>query len=123
MGTIHKFKGKFGELDWQDIATKKYSNDRAKDVIKKVLIGAEDGARHFEIRYFEIAPGGHSSFDQHAHDHGVVVLRGKGRVLLGKQKHDIGFGDAIYIAPLEEHQFENTGNEPLGFICVSPPKN
>jgi quercetin dioxygenase-like cupin family protein len=43
-------------------------------------------------------------------------------VRLGKEKYDIGFGDVIYIAPNEDHQFENNCDEPLGFICVIPPK-
>ena len=119
VGIIHKFEGQF---DWDGVSAKQYPNDRARDVIKKILIGAEDGAHNFEIRYFEVAPGGHTSFDKHAHDHGVMVLRGKGQVLLGKEKYAVGFGDTIYIGPFEEHQFENGDDQPFGFICVSPAR-
>jgi len=32
----------------------------------------------------------------------------------------IGVGDAVFIEPNEQHQFEALGDEPLGFICVIP---
>ncbi len=120
MGAIHKFKGEGGRFDWQDVAVQCYP--RARDVSKHELIGESDGARNFAVRYFEVAPGGRTSLDEHTHDHGVVVVRGKGRVLLGRRWFDISFGDAIYVEPNETHQFENEYDEALGFICVIPPK-
>ncbi|MFQ5751642.1 MAG: cupin domain-containing protein [bacterium] len=123
MGKIHKFKGKNGNFTWEGVASKKYPDDRAKNVIKKEMIGPKDGAKNFEIRYFEVAPGGFTALDSHEHDHGVLINRGKGKVLLNKELFEIGYGDAIYISPDEEHQFKNTGKEPLGFICVIPPKH
>jgi quercetin dioxygenase-like cupin family protein len=122
MGVIHKFKGQHGGFAWDGVAITKYPNEGARDVIKMQIIGLEDGAKNFEMRYFEVGPGGYTSFDNHIHDHGVLVLRGRGMVRLGKEKYDIGFGDVIYIAPNEDHQFENNCDEPLGFICVIPPK-
>ena len=59
---------------------------------------------------------------QHAHDHGVVVLHGRGRVRLGDEEHAIGFGDVVYVAPHEPHAFEADGPEPLGFLCVVPAR-
>jgi quercetin dioxygenase-like cupin family protein len=49
----------------------------------------------------------------------VVVLRGRGQVRLGGQSHEIGFGDTVYVAPREIHQFRNlSADEPFGFLCV-----
>jgi oxalate decarboxylase/phosphoglucose isomerase-like protein (cupin superfamily) len=31
-------------------------------------------------------------------------------------------GDIVYIPQNEQHQFENIGDEPLGFLCVIPSK-
>lgn len=121
MGVIHKFSDTDCGFRWDDVQLESYQS-AAKDVTKQVLIGRKEGAEHFRMRYYEIAPGGTSSFDHHKHDHGVIVLRGRGRVLLGGELHEIKLGDAIYIPPYEDHQFENTGAEPLGFICVIPPK-
>lgn len=99
-----------------------YADPRVKTVTKQVMIGPKEGAPNYSLRYFEIEPGGKSFFDQHDHDHGVMVLAGRGRVLLGVEQHEIEFGDVVYIAPNEIHQFENTGEEPLGFLCVAPAK-
>jgi quercetin dioxygenase-like cupin family protein len=86
------------------------------------LIGPAERAPNFALRYFEIAPGGWTSLDQHAHDHGVVILRGQGQVLLGQEGHKVSFGDVIYIPGNEVHQITNAGGEPLGFLCIIPPK-
>lgn len=123
MGVIHKFRGQSGNFKWEGVDIKKYPNQRCKNVTKQVIIGPEDGAKKYAIRYFEVAPGGYTSLDNHKHDHGIFILRGKGRVLLGKEKYKIGFGDAIYISSNETHQFENTGDQPLAFLCVIPPKD
>jgi len=85
---------------------------------KQILIGAAEGARNFAVRYFELPAGATSSLDHHAHDHGVMIMRGHGVVRLGDERHPIGTGDVVYIAAYEVHQFENPGPEPLGFLCV-----
>jgi quercetin dioxygenase-like cupin family protein len=47
------------------------------------------------------------------------VLRGRGEVHLGGTVHPLGFGDAVYVAPHEPHQFRNpSASEPFGFLCV-----
>jgi quercetin dioxygenase-like cupin family protein len=48
----------------------------------------------------------------------VVVLRGKGEVLLGDDLHPLGPGDLVRVAADEPHQFRNDGTEPFGFLCV-----
>lgn len=122
MGVIHKFRGRDDLFDWDGVSKEPYPNERGRHVSKRDVIGTRDGAKNFSIRYFEIAPGGHTSLDEHAHDHGIIVVRGRGTILLGDTKHDIGYGDAIYISPYEKHKFENNSEDPLGIICVIPPK-
>jgi len=120
MGVIHRRSGESPAFHWEGVALERYES--AAPVTKQVLIGPREGAAHFAVRYFEIAPGAASALDTHAHDHGVVVLRGRGVVRLGDERHAIGEGDVIYVAPGELHQFENPGPDPLGFLCVIPPK-
>ena len=86
------------------------------------LISRVEKAPNFALRYFEIEPGGWSGLEQHAHDHGVMTFRGQGQVLLGEEEFKVSFGDVVYIPPYELHQFKNTGDEPLGFLCIIPPK-
>lgn len=119
MGVIHCYKGNF---DWEGVNLSRYPSKKVKGVSVRWLIGSAEKAPNFAMRYFEIEPGGWSSLDHHAHDHGVMILRGRGRVLIGEKEYEVGFGDVVYIPPYEVHQFKNIGDEPLGFLCVIPPK-
>src|SRR6266550_4241017 len=69
-------------------------------------------------RYFEIQPGGYSTLERHQHPHAVVVIRGRGRVMLGDKSYDIAPFDCVYVSPRVAHQFRATGEEPLGFLCT-----
>lgn len=82
------------------------------------LIGGHGETTKFQMRYFEIEPGGFSSFEHHAHEHAVFVLRGRGEVQLGGAVHPLGYGDVVYVGPHEPHQFRNTSGEAFGFLCV-----
>jgi len=116
MARIHRFLA--DEHRWEGVAVEAYADAAVLGVTKQVLIGRDDGAERYAVRYFELEPGARSSLDRHEHDHGVVILRGHGRLLLGETAHDVAFGDAIYIGPNEVHQLENTSAEPFGFLCV-----
>ena len=89
------------------------------------LLPERIGVPNFELRYFEVPPGGRTSYGKHPWEHEVFVVTGEGRVK-GKGLADESIsrlvrpGDAVYIAPDEEHQFINAAEEPLGFICVVP---
>ncbi len=120
MGTVHKFKGKEGEVSWEDVSIKHYDSPDMKGLTKRVLIGQKEGAPYFVMRYFEVEVGGWTSLDKHPSDHGVIILKGKGKVLLGDEEIEIGFGDVVYVPPNEIHQFKNIGEEVLRFICVIP---
>jgi quercetin dioxygenase-like cupin family protein len=72
----------------------------------------------FELRYFEIEPGGYSSMEKHGHVHFVVALRGKGRAVVGNAVFELQPFDAIYVAPLTPHRWLNSGDEPFGFLCT-----
>lgn len=122
MGAIHKFRGDAGSFNWDGIIPKGYDSKDIKGVTVRWLISRDERAPHFAMRYFEVEPGGWTVLHLHSHDHGVIILRGKGKVLLGKKEAEISFGDVVYIPPNEIHQFKNAGDEPFGFICVIPNK-
>src|SRR5690606_38853946 len=81
-------------------------------------IGNRGERTRFHVRYFEIDPGGFSSFECHRHEHVVVVLRGSGEVRLGRSTKKMGFLDIAYIAPDAPHQLRNPTEEPFGFLCI-----
>jgi len=123
MSVIHRFtKIEQGEMRWEDVSVRAYGpeNSNADRATRQVLIGSDEHAPHFHMRYFAVQPGGHTSLDQHAHDHGVYVLHGRAQLRLDDTKHEVSTGDVIYISSNEVHQFFATGNEPFGFLCVVP---
>src|SRR4051794_5936363 len=121
MAVLHRYQGGAG-LRWDDVTVREYGpeNSRALDATRQILIGADEGSENFHLRYFTVAPGGYTSLDQHAHDHGVYVLHGRARVRLGEGQEIIGPGDVLYIPGNEVHQFHTEGGEPFGFLCIVP---
>ena len=92
---------------WEGIPLLAYKEDGGthfRDVTRQVLF--DDSEHHdTQLRYFEIAAGGHSTLERHQHAHSVMVLRGRG--------HDL-----VRVPPMTWHQFRATGGEPLGFLCL-----
>lgn len=105
---------------WEGVPAAEYKGaaDHWCGITRMTLVGEAGEATAFHLRYFEIAPNGFSSLEHHAHEHVVVVLRGQGQVQLGQQVHDLGYGDTVYVAPHEVHQFRNLSAEPFGFLCI-----
>ncbi len=71
----------------------------------------------FALRYFEIAPDGYSSLEKHAHVHLVVVIRGRGRALVGEHVFELKPFDIVYVPPHTPHRWINPYCEPFGFLC------
>lgn len=105
---------------WQGVEKKMYKTDSStyKDVHRYSLLADQIPELNFHTRYFEIQPGGYSSLEQHRHPHSVVVIRGKGSVILDDELYDLNLHDVVYIAPNTIHQFHADKNEPLGFLCI-----
>ena len=107
---------------WPDIDKRDYKkNDhRFKGISRRTLIGESpsEQAPGFVTRYFEIAPGGFSTLERHAHAHSVVIVKGCGCVILDKRVEQVDFLDCVYIAPNSFHQFYANRDEILGFLCI-----
>lgn len=71
-----------------------------------------------QLRYFEIEPGGHSTLERHEHVHGVVVLNGRGRCLVGDALHELDRHDLVTVPAMTWHQFRAADDAPLGFLCL-----
>ena len=84
------------------------------------LVGEADKAPNFAMRQFEVAPGGYTPRHSHPYEHEVYVLDGGGVVVEGDVEHRLSSGDVVYVAPGDVHQFRNTGDRPLKFLCLIP---
>ncbi len=108
-----------GGFRWEHVPVRAYKGEGThfRDVTRQVLFGAEAGLAG-ELRYFEVAPGGHTTLERHAHPHAVVVVRGRGRVLVGCEIHDVDPYDLVHVPPRTWHQFRAADDQALGFLCL-----
>jgi quercetin dioxygenase-like cupin family protein len=84
------------------------------------LVDEKQGAPNFAMRQFEVAPGGFTPRHSHPYEHEVFVLEGDGVVIEGDVEHPLRAGDFVLVTPDEVHQFRNTGESPLKFLCLVP---
>ena len=123
MGVIRKFTGDWEKhFSWNGGRSRSYQSDEVNQVSETWMIGKAEGAQNFAFRYYQLEPGGFSHKEHHLHDHGILILQGSGQVLLENETFPISKGDIIYIPPDELHQLTNTGEDPLGFLCVIPAR-
>lgn len=88
-----------------------------RNVVRHTLGGNSGEPMGFELRYFEIAPGGYTSLEKHAHVHSIVILRGSGQVVVGRDVFTVRPFDLVYVPSGVPHQFVNDGMAPFGFLC------
>ena len=123
MKPIRKFTGDWGKsFSWDGARRRTYQANSGTSVIENWMIGKAEGAENFAMRFYQLSESGSSNLESHPHDHGIIVLMGEGKVLIGEDTHPIATGDVIYIEPNIQHQLINTGAGDLGFICVIPAK-
>jgi quercetin dioxygenase-like cupin family protein len=92
----------------------------ASGVTMRVLIGPDDGAPNFNMRLFEVAPGGHTPSHRHAWEHEVYVLGGQGVIRAPGGDAEIAPAHCAFVPAEELHQFVNTGSDVLRFLCLVP---
>ncbi|PZN06836.1 MAG: cupin domain-containing protein [Bacillota bacterium] len=92
-----------------------------RDVIRRTLVPGGATPARFEVRYFEVGPGGYTRLELHQHVHAVIVLRGVGEARVGDEVQVVRPFDLVYVPPETPHQFRHLGGpdaEPFGFLCV-----
>ena len=117
MGVIHRFTGENGGWEWDGVPVRDYGPVRPQVTVRR-FVSRQDNSNNLELRYFELAPGACSNFEQHNYEHGVLILRGRGTVRLGEAIYPVQFGDAVFVEADEIHQFRAAEDEPLGFMCA-----
>jgi quercetin dioxygenase-like cupin family protein len=106
--------------DYKEIEPKAYADPAASGVTMRVAIGPDDGAPHFVMRVFTLAPGGHSPRHTHPYEHEVFFHEGHGELFHEGKTYPVGPGFVAYVPAGSLHQFVNTGPGPLVFVCVVP---
>ncbi|MGH9124549.1 MAG: cupin domain-containing protein [Acidimicrobiales bacterium] len=112
-----------GSFTWEGVEVLAYKPDPEtghpgtfRDLTRQVLFDGNHLAS--QVRFFDVGPGGHTTLERHGHAHAVIVLRGRGRCLVGEEVLDLLPHDLIEVGPWQWHQFRAASDEPLGFVCI-----
>lgn len=105
---------------YQEVEKTQIIKEGVKDVSIRWLIGEGSGAPNFYLRLFEVEPGGYSPFHTHPWEHEVFIVEGKGQINTGERSLPVEKGYFALVLPGEKHQFENTGDTTLKFLCIIP---
>ncbi|HVO32798.1 MAG TPA: cupin domain-containing protein [Elusimicrobiota bacterium] len=116
---LRRFKSVAGAFRWAGLSVLAYKEEGThfRRITRQRLFGPEHGLLA-ELRYFEIAPGGYSTLERHEHAHGVVILRGRGRALVGRRILAVRPFDWLSVPPMTWHQFRAGASGRLGFLCL-----
>jgi len=104
----------------REFPAKKVEMEGAEGVTIREMITCRDGAPNFAMRLFEVAPGGHTPLHTHPYEHEVFILDGEGVLGGGIEARPLRPGDAVFVPASILHQFRNTGQRPLRFLCLIP---
>lgn len=108
---------------YSDVPAEEVTIEGAKGVKVRWLISSDDGATNFAMRLFEVQPGGCTPFHSHPHEHEVFVVEGTGVVSCDGSDYDLEREQVVFVPGGAEHQFRNTGDGLLRFLCIIPIKS
>jgi quercetin dioxygenase-like cupin family protein len=103
----------------QDVVGTPIENPEVKGALKKVLVSPQDW-EGWAMRLFTLEAGGFTPRHTHPWPHINYVTAGQGTLHLDGQDHALTAGCFAYVPGGKLHQFQNTSQEPLSFICIVP---
>jgi quercetin dioxygenase-like cupin family protein len=108
-----------GNYQWDDVPVRNYKEqgNTFRSVTRQVLYEGSEGLP-FQLRYFEVGAGGHTTLEHHEHEHLVYIERGEGDVLIQDDIHHVQERDVVVIPSHAWHQFQANYDKPLGFLCM-----
>ena len=89
-------------------------------VAMRWVISKNVDAPNFAMRIVELDKGSSTAYHAHAWEHEVYVLEGEGVVRIESGDTPIAPGTCVFVPCDETHQFCNTGDGMLKFICCIP---
>ncbi len=107
-------------VQFDDIALENVNIEGALNTKIRWLIGQKDNAPNFALRMFEVEKEGHTPLHSHDFEHEVFILEGQGIFVCSEGEKPFKAWDVIYVDPNIEHQFKNTGEGIMRFLCIIP---
>ena len=90
-----------------------------RDTQMQVLVGPAEGAPNFVLRRFKMDKGGGMPLHTNEVEHEQYVLRGRARIRIGGDIHDVQADDTLYIPAGVPHSYEVV-EAPFEFLCIVP---
>lgn len=94
--------------------------EAANGLRKGVLLNADDGAPHFALRRFTLAPGAEVPKHTNSVEHEQYVLSGGYTVGIGEDEYEVSAGDALLIPAGTVHWYHNDSETEGAFLCAVP---
>ena len=96
------------------------NSPEAKGADIKVLVSPKEGWEGHVMRVLSVEEGGYTPRHSHPWPHINYIISGKGSLFLDGKENEIQAGSYAYVPSGEIHQFQNTGQGKLEFICIVP---
>ena len=90
-----------------------------RDTQMQVLVGPAEGAPNYVLRRFRMEKGGGMPLHTNEVEHEQYVLRGRAKIRVGNEVHDVQRDDTLYIPAGMPHSYEVV-EAPFEFLCVVP---
>lgn len=91
-----------------------------KNASIKVLVSDKEGWQDHVMRVVEVDKDGYTPKHQHPWPHINYFLEGSGELEIGGVIHKVQAGSYAFVPGNTLHQFRNTSEETLKFICIVP---
>jgi len=85
----------------------------------QVLLGPDDGVPNFTLRRFIMEEGGGMPLHRNRVEHEQYVLRGRAKVGIGDEVHEVAADHVLYIPAGVPHYYE-VMEAPFEFLCIVP---
>jgi quercetin dioxygenase-like cupin family protein len=85
----------------------------------QVLLGEGDGMPNFAMRRFIMGEGGGVPRHTNTVEHGQYVLKGRARITIGDDVHEVAAGSVVYIPAGAPHDYQVI-EAPFEFLCMVP---
>ena len=107
---------------YDEVEKEEVNEEGAKNVEIQWLID-EKVAPNFAMRRFTIKENGYTPLHKHDWEHEVFILEGTGKANSREDSMILQPGDVFFVPSMEGHQFVNTGDDVLKFLCLIPYKD
>jgi quercetin dioxygenase-like cupin family protein len=104
----------------QDIKLEEVIMEGVSHTGKANVVGPARGWKDHTLRVFRIKPGGYTPHHEHDWEHVNYIMKGRGKLIIGDNIHEVVEGDFAFVPPNTMHQFRNESDEDFEFICIVP---